>query len=242
MSGKAQERWFSERLGMESAVVRWGDYGTPVMVFPSAGGDAEEIERHGLVDACGQLLAAGRVKLYACHSIAGLAMVERWGSPEQRIRLLNQFHQSVRWEVLPAIHADSGGEIPVLTAGASIGAFNALALLCRFPEAITAAVCMSGTYDLQPLYGGEFTDDLYFSSPLHFLPGLEGPQLDQVRTRFAILASGEGAWEDIGQTWRIAHVLGSKGIPNRVDSWGTDWEHDWATWRSMLPRYLDELI
>jgi esterase/lipase superfamily enzyme len=241
MSGKAQERWFSERLGMESTVVRWGDYGTPVMVFPSAGGDAEEIERHGLVDACGQLLAAGRAKLYSCHSIAGLAMVERWGSPDQRMRLLNQFHQYVRWEVLPAIHADSGGEVPVLTAGASIGAFNALALLCRFPEAITAAVCMSGTYDLQPLYGGEFADDLYFSSPLHFLPGLEGPQLDRVRTRFAILASGEGAWEDIGQTWRIAHVLGSKGIPNRVDSWGADWEHDWATWRTMLPRYLDEL-
>jgi esterase/lipase superfamily enzyme len=241
MSGKARERWFSERLGMESAVVRWGNYGTPVMVFPSAGGDAEEIERHGLVDACGQLLAAGRVKLYSCHSIAGLAMVERWGSPDQRMRLLNQFHQYVRWEVLPAIHADSGGEVPVLTAGASIGAFNALALLCRFPEAMTAAVCMSGTYDLQPLYGGEFADDLYFSSPLHFLPGLEGPQLDRVRTRFAILASGEGAWEDIGQSWRIAHVLGSKGIPNRVDSWGADWEHDWTTWRSMLPRYLDEL-
>ena len=31
------------------------------------------------------------------------------------------------------------------------------------------------------------------------------------------------------------------GIPNRVDNWGPDWDHDWPTWRAMLPQYLDEL-
>ena len=56
-----------------------------------------------------------------------------------------------------------------------------------------------------------------------------------------LLASGEGAWEDIGESWRVANVLGDKGVPNRVDSWGADWEHGWDTWRRMLPVYLDEL-
>jgi esterase/lipase superfamily enzyme len=37
-------------------------------------------------------------------------------------------------------------------------------------------------------------------------------------------------------------VLGSKGIPNRVDPWGTDYDHDWSTWRQMLPKYLGELV
>jgi esterase/lipase superfamily enzyme len=37
-------------------------------------------------------------------------------------------------------------------------------------------------------------------------------------------------------------VLGNKGIPNRVDSWGTEYDHDWSTWRQMLPKYLDELV
>lgn len=240
---KAGERWFSERLGMESSTVRWGHFGTPVLVFPTAGGDAEEIERMGLVDACGGLLAAGRVKLYSCDSVAGTAMVQRWGQPAQRLRLLDAFHQYVRHEVLPAVSADlGGGHTPVITAGASIGAFNAVALLCRFPDAVGAAICMSGTYDLQPLYDGAWSDDLFYSSPLHFLPGLEGPQLDQLRTRFALLASGEGAWENIGESWRLADTLGAKGIPNRVDPWGPAWEHDWATWRTMLPQYLDELV
>jgi len=235
------ERWYSERLGMASTLVRWGHYGTPVLVLPTAGGDPWEIERQGVVAACGDLLAAGRVKLYSCDSVAGRAMIEGWGTTRQRMALLDAFHQYVRWEVVPAIRADSGADVPLVTAGASIGAFNALALLCRFPDAVASAVCMSGTYDLQPLYGGDFSDELYFSSPLHFLPGLDGPQLTQLRQRFAVLASGEGAWENVGASWRIGEVLGAKGVPNRVDSWGPEWEHDWPTWRRMLPTYLDEL-
>ncbi len=63
-----------------------------------------------------------------------------------------------------------------------------------------------------------------------------------VRTRFVVFASGEGANEDIGESWQAAHVIGSAGIPNRVDSWGRHWAHDWPLWRAMLPGYLDELV
>ena len=73
------------------------------------------------------------------------------------------------------------------------------------------------------------------------VPPLEGAQLDALRGRFALLAFGQGRWEDPGESWRLADVLGAKGIPNRVDPWGTDWPHDWPTWRAMLPKYLAEL-
>jgi enterochelin esterase-like enzyme len=132
---KLRERWFSDRLQQDITVVRWGTFGTPVLVLPSAGGNAEEIERNGLVDACGQLLAEGRVKLYSADSVAGQAMVMKTGSVEYRMRLLNQFHECVRWEVVPAIHADLGGRaMDVIAAGASIGAFNAVAVLCRYGD------------------------------------------------------------------------------------------------------------
>jgi esterase/lipase superfamily enzyme len=61
-----------------------------------------------------------------------------------------------------------------------------------------------------------------------------------LRTRFILIPSGEGRAEDIGESWRLANVLGKKGIPNRVDSWGPEWHHDWPTWRAMAPRYLAE--
>jgi esterase/lipase superfamily enzyme len=239
---KVRERWFSERMHEEITVVRWGTFGRPVLVFPSAGGDAEEVERHGLVNACGPLLASGRVKLYSVDSVAGQAMVTKSGSVEHRMWLLNQFQECIRWEVLPAIHADLGGqEMEVITTGASVGAFNSVAVLCRYPDVFAAAIGMSGSYRIERFYDEAWNQDLYFSAPLQFVPGLEGPALDRLRTRRAILASGEGDWEDIGSSWQMAAALGAKGIPNRVDNWGPQWKHDWDTWRHMLPQYLEEL-
>jgi esterase/lipase superfamily enzyme len=239
---KLTEQWYSHRLQQDIGLARWGHYGTPVLAFPTAGGDAEEVERNHLVAACAGLIESGRIKLYSCDSVAGRAMVSKVGPPAYRMWLLNQFHDCVRNEVVPAIHADLGDHTPrIVTAGASIGAFNALALLCRYPDVFDAAVGMSGTYRLERFFDHEFTGDLYFSSPIHFLPDLEGPQLDTLRERFAILASGEGAWEDVGESWMAADVLGRKGVPNRVDPWGTEWDHEWPTWRRMLPQYLDEL-
>ncbi len=239
---KASERWYSERLEREISLVRWGAFGTPVLLFPTAGGDADEVERMGVVEACGGLLADGRIKLYSCDSVAGQALANRQGSPEHRMWLMDRFHACIAEEVAPAIRADSGGgPHELVAAGASIGAFNAIAVLCRYPQVFSHAIGMSGTYDLQPLLDGRFTDHLYFASPLHFLPGLEGEHLDQLRRRFAIIASGEGAWENIGESWRMAEALGNKGVPNRVDAWGPDFEHDWPTWHRMLPQYLDEL-
>ncbi len=239
---KATERWFSDRMQQPITLARWGHFGTPVLVFPTAGGDAEEIERNNLVAACWPLVESGRVKLYSCDSVAGQAIAAKAGTTGYRMWLLNQYHQAVAAEVVPAIHADLGGhQTRVVTAGASIGAFNAVAMVCRFPQLFETAIGMSGTYRLQKFLDGASGDDLYFSSPTSFVPGLEGEQLDLLRQRRVILASGEGAWEDIGESWAVADVLGSKGIPNRVDSWGPDVEHDWGTWLRMLPQYLDEV-
>lgn len=235
-------RWHSVRTQHELKLVRWGAMGQPVLLFPTAGGDAEEIERFHLVEAVGALLEARRIKIYSVDSVAGRAWIEK-KDPAYCARLQNAFDEAVVHEVVPAIRADChSDEIEVITAGASIGAFNAVAALCRHPEIFRAALGMSGTYDLEPWLRGQWQDDFYFASPLHFLPNLgESKQLARLRSRFVLLATGEGAWENPEESWRMADVLGSKGIPNRVDAWGGEWSHDWPTWRAMLPQYLDEL-
>ncbi len=238
---KQVEQWHSPRMQRPITLSRWGHFGVPVLVFPTAGGDAEEIERHHLVSHCGELLDAGAVKLFSCDSTAGAAMLRKEGTPQYRAWLLNQYQLAIANEVVPAIHTDCGGEQPVIVAGSSIGAFNALAVLCRFPWLFRSAICMSGTYQLQSLIEG-YSDDLYFASPTYFVPGLDGDVLEQLRSRFVILASGEGAWENVGESWAAARVLGDKRIPNRVDNWGPDWEHEWPTWWAMLPQYLHELL
>ncbi|NND12467.1 MAG: transposase, partial [Acidimicrobiia bacterium] len=69
----------------------------------------------------------------------------------------------------------------------------------------------------------------------------ESGDLARLRSRFFVLATGQGRWEDQGETWKMARILGQKAIPNRVDVWSTDYDHDWPTWRAMLPLYLDDL-
>ena len=239
---KVTDRWYSDRLGQDITVARWGTYGVPVLLFPTAGGDAEEVERHKMVAHLRPLIDAGRAKVYSCDSVAGKAMAERVGSTDYRMALFNAFHEAVAEEVIPAIHSDVGGHLPVVVAGASIGAFNALAITCRYPHLVDSAVCMSGTYAVEKFIGGRFTDDMYFSSPLHFLPDLQGPDLDLLRRRMIVLASGSGEWEDVGESWAVGHLLGTKGIPNRVDDWGPGYKHDWPTWWDMLPTYLDDLL
>jgi esterase/lipase superfamily enzyme len=239
---KSVDRWYSKRVESDVTVARWGHYGRPVIVFPTAGGDAEEIERMGLIDSVGGLIEAGRIKVYSCDSVAGYAMVRDQGSPRYRAALLDGFHHFIREEMIPAIWADCGTPgAAVITAGASIGAFNAVAALCRFPDVVSQAIGMSGTYDLARFVGPDAGEALFFATPLYFLPGVNGHLLQQLQQRHAILASGEGRWENIGHSWQLAAVMGEKGIPNRVDPWGAEYDHDWPTWRHMLPHYLGEL-
>jgi esterase/lipase superfamily enzyme len=56
-----------------------------------------------------------------------------------------------------------------------------------------------------------------------------------------MLPTGEGKWVNPGESWRMANVLGTKGIPNHVDPWGQGYDHDWITWREMLPVNIAEL-
>ena len=69
--GKAFERWDSERMHQPISLARWGHWGVPVLVFPTAGGDAEEIERHQLLAHLMPFVDEGRIKVYSCDSTPG---------------------------------------------------------------------------------------------------------------------------------------------------------------------------
>jgi hypothetical protein len=61
-------------------------------------------------------------------------MVTKAGSIEHRTWLLSQFHECIWREAVPSIHADLGDQaLDVIAGDASIGAFNAVAVLCATP-------------------------------------------------------------------------------------------------------------
>jgi len=241
---KLATSWYSDRVRRDVAVVRWGEVGTPVLFFPTAAADAEECERFHMLTALGELLEKGRVKVYSVDSVAGQAWLKEDNSSAVAANMQNRFDAFVYHEVVPAIRRDCDDEdIEIIATGPSIGAFNALAAVCRHPDVFSKAICMSGTYDLSKFLDGPVTDDYFASSPLHFVPEMpDGAHLEKLRQRFVLITHGDGRWEEPSQSWRVAQCLGEKGIPNRVDAWGEDYDHDWPTWREMLPRYLEELL
>jgi len=242
---KVSTTWRSDRLGRDITLVRWGEVGQPVLVFPTAGGDAEEIERFHLITVCKAFLEQQLVKIYSVDSLAGRAWLSEDNTSTAAARVQNQFDGALYHEVLPAIRSDcNDSEAEIVTAGASLGAFNALAFLCRHPDVCKLAICMSGTYGLEKFLRGPVNDEYYHCSPLHFVPNLQedGDHLAQLRKRYVLLAHGQGEFESPEEDWKVERVLGPKGIPNRVDPWGKEWRHDWVTWRDMLPKYLAEFV
>ena len=241
---KERTSWFSHRLDKDVAAARWGHYGMPVLVFPPAGGDAEEVERFQIVATLARHLEQGELKIYSCDGVAARTMLAQEGSPQHRMWILNQFQEYVRHELVPWIWNDClTPGLGIVAAGASLGAFQALAAVCRYPDVFTKALCMSGRYDLLRILEAPPTADFWYASPLHWLGDFHGEEhLAALRRRFVLLASGEGRYEDIGESWHAAHVLGSRGVPNRVDSWGPEWHHDWPTWRNMLHEYLSDMV
>lgn len=240
---KEVSRWWTHHLECHVNVARWGHWGLPVLLFPTAGGDAEEIERMGVIGALWPLIEGGRIKVYSCDSVAGRAWISKEHGAGHCAFLQNQFDAFIRDEVVPAIRTDCrSDEVLITAAGASIGAFNAVAAVCRHPDVFQTAIALSGTYDLEKLFGFQGDQAFDFASPLLFVPHLgEGAQLDLLRHRFILLAFGQGRWESAGESWRMAGVLGGQGVPNRVDPWGPEYDHDWPTWRQMLPHYLGQL-
>jgi len=242
---RVAQHWYSPRLEREIEVVRWGETGVPVVFFPTASGDAEEVERFLMVDALAPLLEAGRIKLYSVDSVPGQVWLTEDNHPPYATWILDAYDAFITEELLPAIRTDCrSDEIEVIATGASVGAYNALAAICRHPESFSHAICLSGTYELSKFIDGDMDEAWYHASPLHFVPDLpdDDSGLARLRERFVRIAHGTGRWESPEESWQVADCLGSRGIPNHVEEWGTEWDHDWPTWRKMLPKFLDEML
>ena len=241
---KLRSTWYSTRLRRAVTAVRFGHHGVPLLLFPTAGGDAEECERMLMIRALSPLIDVGRLKVYSCDSAAGQTWIDKDASPGRKAWVQNQYDGYIYEELVPHIRRDcNSSDIEILTAGASLGGFNAVASVCRHPDAFRTAVSMSGTFDFTGWMDGQHPVDFHMASPLHFLRYIEeGHQIRALRRRFIVLAVGEGRWERPSNSWGMANVLGQRGIPNRVDMWGRNHDHDWPSWREMLPKYMSEMV
>ena len=221
-------------------VVVYGHYGDALLLFPTAGADYLEYERFHLIGAIKEVIESGKFKVFSINSINNESWLNRSMHPRHKSIRHNEFNNYVINEVVPFIKNHTSQETPIFTSGASLGALHSVNLFFRRPDVFAGVIGMSGIYDLSYYTNGYYDQDVYFNSPMQYLPGLTDHNLlSQMRRSPHIhIVTGSGSYEDPNASRQFSAVLTSKSIPHELDVWGTDMPHDWVTWRKMLPYYL----
>ncbi len=235
--------WYSHRVGREMTVARWGHAGRPVLLFPTAAADCFDYERFLMIKVLQPLIDAGRIRVYSCETNAGQSWLNADAKPWVKSWLQARYDGYVAEELLPHIARDSGQGGQIIASGASIGAYNSVNTGAKHPEYFSHIIAMSGTYDFDRWMSGHRDQDYYFNQPMLYLAGIpDSPQLDGIRKVQWVVATGQGRWEAPDESVRLAALLRGKGARVNLELWGHDCDHDWVTWRAMLPLFLDKLV
>ncbi len=232
--------WYSPSLNKEMPIATYGDFGFALLLVPTAAADYLEYERFQLIDSLAPYIDSGKVKVFSINSINNESWMNNEMHGEHKAHRHNQFNQYVFNEVIPFIKNRTSAETPIITSGASFGALHSMNLFLKRPDIINGVIAMSGVYDLNEYTKGFNNDQVYFNSPMKYVPNLtDNWYLDNIRKSHHIhILSGSGDYEDPEASRAFAGVLYNKGINYELDIWGADMKHDWPTWRDMLPYYI----
>ncbi len=222
-------------------IAAYGDYGFALLLVPTAAADYLEYERFQLMDTLAPYINSGKVKVFSINSINNESWLNNEMLGEHKAIRHNQFNDYVFNEVVPFIKNNTSAETPIITCGASFGALHSMNLFLKRPDIINGVIAMSGVYDLSEYSKGYWDDQVYFNSPMHYVPKLSDEwYLSNIRNSKHIhILTGSGDYEDPNASKSFAGILYDKGINYELDVWGEDMKHDWPTWRAMLPYYLE---
>ena len=233
--------WYSPSLNQDMPIVTYGHYGIALLLVPTAAADYLEYERFQLIDSLAPVIESGKVKVFSINSINLQSWMNKQMEGAHKAIRQNDWNKYVFEEVIPFIRNSTSWDTPIIVSGASFGALHSMNLFLKRPDLINGVIAMSGVYNLTEYTDGYFDDQVYFNSPIHYIPNLgDNFYLDHIRRSNHIhIFSGEGPYEAPDAAREFAGVLYNKKINYELDIWGQEWKHDWPTWRHVLPHYLN---
>ena len=84
---KEKHQWYSQALNKEMPIEIYGHFGFALLLLPTAAADYLEYERFGLIDAIGEFINSGKLKVFSINSIND----ESWMNKE-----MNGAHKAIR--------------------------------------------------------------------------------------------------------------------------------------------------
>jgi esterase/lipase superfamily enzyme len=225
-------KWYSPNLSKDIEMLVHGHQGYPVIVFPSSMGRYYESKDFGLVESARWFVERGFMQLFCIDSIDRHSWYNRSVHPAHRASNHAWYDKMVLEEIAHRIRWNTpGGRVAV--AGASFGGFHAVNFAFKHPEVVSHLFSMSGAFETRSFLDGYYDDNIYFNSPLDYLPGNQHPGLWNMN-----IVLGTSEWDIcLNANQQLSSLLHQKQIPHWLDMRGWK-EHDWPLWREMFPHYL----
>src|SRR5437764_8690883 len=63
------QRWYSHRLNRDMGVAIYGNYGAPILAFPTSAGDEWEQEGQGMIPTLSPYIEQGRIRIFCINSV-----------------------------------------------------------------------------------------------------------------------------------------------------------------------------
>jgi esterase/lipase superfamily enzyme len=229
-------KWRSPALERDMEMLVFGEGGTPVIVFPTSMGRFYQWEDFGMISHMAERIEAGWLQLWCVDSVDAESFYDKKKAPQDRAQCHLAYERYLVDEVLPTIRADNPVDF-LIVAGASFGAFHALAFATRRPGLARKAIGLSGAYDAARWLGGSREGEAYYVNPLTFLPNLNDERyLAPLRATEIIIATGRDD-PNVEESRRMATALQDKGVPASLHVWD-GWAHDWPYWKEMVDVFL----
>jgi len=214
----------------------FGHAGARVLVFPSSMGKYFEWEDRGMIGALAHHIENGWLQLYCVDSVDSDSWYAKWKHPHDRALHHGAYERYLLHEVLP-LSWEKNKNAFLITTGASFGAYHAANFAFRHPGLVGRMLGMSGLYDIKEQTGGFSDQEIYFHSPVDFIPNEHDPgRLEALRRMDIIFAIGRDDPMRANNEW-MSKVLWDKGIGNALRVWD-GWAHDWPWWHQMVQKYI----
>lgn len=234
--------WVSPNTGCEMRAVRYGERGRVVVYFPSSGGDETEFERYDMPAVCASRIAAGTLQVFSVDARGPHGLFSDALPHARRMAEYARFERYAKEELLPWLRQQTGCD-GVTALGCSYGAFVVANLLLKVPELVRYGVGFGGVYGLWHRLGGHHDLDVYYHTPLEFLPRWDDPEaLARIRETdgFDLFAGRDDPWLESSDA--MAEALRERSIPCRYDVWDSPADHHERWWRGQLGAWLERAL
>lgn len=234
---KKIEKWRSPSLGKDMEMEVFGTSGTPVIGLPTRGAKSGQWEKFGMIDEISYQIKNGFNQLFCLSSVDGESLLNQKASPDRRLVRQQQYEAYIVEEVVPFIQEQNNIDF-IIIAGIDMGGYHAVNTALKYPNLFGKAIGISGIYDITTFLDDYYSDEVYYSNPMDFVPNINRQSLlEKVRDIDFRLVSYD-LDERKEDALRMSNVMRMKFIEHELDIWGADDQDEWDLWPKMLKTHI----